>query len=1206
MNMTLEHDVQPVNVSSWHYPCPNILADMPLEGHVRIEASAGTGKTYTLEHLVVDRLVRTSASLGEILVMTFTEKATAELKQRIRKLLTDVILKAEHTKSFETNTGAHLYLNDDHQLMWCFDQETRRKLELTLFGFDEAPIFTIHGFCSRILREQAFFLGEPLLQERVDTKTLFREIWRDYLSSADAQKSDAQQVLTAWLDAKKETGLFSLLYDAFNAKYARYAFEPNSNAQIQISRLKASDGLDALEQSVEHAAIRNEARSELIRESRSLFNLLQEIAEAPQSLERLNEINWKAVVSPHRTRVGTGKFKFPDGLTEPAASWHQAAKSLHVMWQVMTSEAFEVLDFLLPKLAGHMTARKRRDFLFDYDDLLHRLHQVLVIENNTALASELRAQYRYALVDEFQDTDEIQWQIIEQIFLATAGSQLILIGDPKQSIYGFRGAEIETYLRAGIRLEERVGEAPTDIYLDTNFRSSNSLLDGLNLILLQSDEQPFFSGRTSYNTPVKCGKPQLCIHNQDGQVVPAISLVPFRPPSRGNKLAAGDLLGHYAQRVTVEIIHLLSASPFTIVGNTPDEGRQVEPSDILILVRKNSEAREIESVLRAANLPVAQAPSGSVFKSNEALAVLDLLKAIASPAQTAAWTRVLAGPFFGLNWVDISALGQQRPAALQVRLEQWHELSKKGRIEQVLSEAYELTNLELRSALFDQDDQELLNLRAVLNYTAVEAQRRHLRIHQLITWFEDIMADIEAAPDPYADAPPAPENSNSIRIMTMHASKGLESPVVFLCGGFSSLKKPLIYRSSAMGAKSVFLSAHLPEAVLADVTESEREEDEKLLYVGLTRASVKLYLPFIESEASIKGMYEYLNQRLKRLMTDDRLSASSFIVEPTKRHSAEHWTHQTDLEALPEEKTILQTLVQMPKEWSEAQTPITSYSKLKQHQKLTQETDQMAQFLSTEQSQPTLLDPEFTDPDLMMGESEVSETLVGGKEMGQVLHDCLEHIDGLVWMDRDKTEFLASPEVVCVASTAINKHRIDQDALPSVLTLIWDVLNAKLKLTDEIHLPALGSLPMLKEMEFLYPAPSNHDSPEGYIRGFIDGLFQFEGRYYWLDWKSDRLPDYSPQSLQSHVQSHYGIQAQLYTLALERLLRIENKTQYDALMGGLIYVYLRGVNPEDTGSNAGVFFSHPTYEDTRHFEQEWSVRGLYSPPTFNLPPDGKA
>ena len=350
----------------------------------------------------------------------------------------------------ESDQTACLYLAGPDQLMWCFDQTIRRKLELTLFGFDEAPIFTIHGFCSRILREQAFFLGEPLLQERVDTKTLFREIWRDYLSSPEAQEEDAQAVISNWLTSKKEPALFSLLYDAYNAKYARYAFEPLPAAHAHIETLKNADGLKAIEAVIGQAAIRSNDRVDLVNESKSLLNLVNESPQDCESFGRLHEIRWKSIIAPRGTRISADKFKFPDGLTGLAAQWYQAAKSLHVIWQVMASEAFLVLDHLLPKLATHMTDKKRRDFLFDYDDLLHRLHQVLVIEDNQTLATALRTHYKYALVDEFQDTDEIQWQIVEKIFLAEHGSQLILIGDPKQSIYGFRGAEIETYPPSGI------------------------------------------------------------------------------------------------------------------------------------------------------------------------------------------------------------------------------------------------------------------------------------------------------------------------------------------------------------------------------------------------------------------------------------------------------------------------------------------------------------------------------------------------------------------------------------------------------------------------------------------------------------------------------------------------------------------------------------------------------------------------------------
>ena len=166
-------------------------------------------------------------------------------------------------------------------------------------------------------------------------------------------------------------------------------------------------------------------------------------------------------------------------------------------------------------------------------------------------------------------------------------------------------------------MKKLVGSPPTDVYLDTNFRSSSSLLDGLNLILLQSDTAPLFSGRTLYSKPVKCGKPSLQIETDDGVNLAAISLLPFRPPSRGKKLAAGDLMGHYANRLTEEIIHLLSSSAPILVSSKQHDKRCLTPSDILILVRKNSEAKEIERVLRSVNLPVAQAPSGSVFKSRE-------------------------------------------------------------------------------------------------------------------------------------------------------------------------------------------------------------------------------------------------------------------------------------------------------------------------------------------------------------------------------------------------------------------------------------------------------------------------------------------------------------------------------------------------------------------------------------------------------------
>ena len=1190
----------------WSYPCPTVLDEIPLSGHVQIEASAGTGKTFTLEHLVVDRLVRTDAKLTEILVMTFTEPATAELKLRIRKLLTDVILNATQLETAIEAQSADLWTDTDGEYHWRFSDEVRRKLELTLFGFDEAPIFTIHGFCNRILREQAFFLGEPLLQERVDSETLLREVWRDYLSSPAAQAPEVTSVLTSWLDHKEESTLFSLLNDAFKGKYLQYGFKPFTHMHTCKDVLLSETTYTAFMADVERAAIRKTARESLKTEVSSLRRVLSLPLEKSELLEALSGIEWSRIIKPHGQGRTAEQIKYPEALSGASKQWYEAMVDTYHLTQMLDSEDYHAIHTLLPPLSAAMQLRKRRDFQFDYDDLLFRLHDVLVTQENKTLAAQLRDQYTFALIDEFQDTDQIQWQIIERIFLGEDGSQLILIGDPKQAIYRFRGAEIETYLDAARRLEDLVGTSPTEVFLDTNYRSSAGLIDGINQIFRQSDESPIFSGEIGYTTPVKCGRKNLALVHPDGAVEPPITLLPYRPVGRHSKVPAGPLRDHYVKTVTKEILHLLS-EPLMLIQEEKGASTVVKPAHILVLVRTNAEAKTIEASLRSAHLPVAQAPSGSVFQSAEAYAVLDLLRAVLSPSSTNAWTRVLTGPFFSKAYTEASAADKVRPAALKIRLEQWQALANSGRLERVLNEAYRFTSLELRSALNEREDQTLLNLRAVLNYCAVEVQKRKLRLGQLIEWLESILAGIEPPPDPFSDAPPAPESSNSIRIMTFHKSKGLEAPIVFICGGFGGMRKQQICRSSCYGGKQVFLGNYLPKAVERDVARAEREEEQRLLYVALTRASVKLYLPYVDIDTPLKGMYHLLNLRLRTLNLANRLDSTRFDMSADRGEPLGPAVTSGNKPALPDADMILDAITPKHFTWADSETPITSYSKLKRHQKAVTEADRADNFMAAAPSTSTQLDPETANtlsPNVIE-ESTLSAQLSGGKQMGQVLHDCLELIDIQAHLGGTKTEFIASANARKIANKAATKHQTSTDETPIVLALVWDVLTTSFKLNGKEALPPLGQLTLVKEMEFLYPYPSGVDADRGYIRGFIDALFVHNGKYYWLDWKSDRLEDYQQNAISAHVQTHYGIQAQLYTLALTRLLRIQSQTDYDTRVGGLMYVYLRGVASDATESNQGLFFMRPNYEDLLVFESEWTARGLYEPPPLSIQQKGQ-
>ena len=338
-------------MSDLKYRRPQILDRIPLDRHALIEASAGTGKTYTIENLIVEILLRTDTTIDKILVVTFTEKATSELRARIRTTLESVITGASAKEVDDKDKGE-------------IGEEGIRKLREALFSFDRAPIQTIHSFCHRILSELAFQTGTRFKVEVTDALSSFHEAFRAELREHIAGDQTANRLLAEWLETYSS---------------------PASKAYVRLEKL--------------------------------LFDAHQKRYLLTDELARNSQLSKD----------------------------QRAALSLEV----------RITDEFLPRIATRMEKLKRERGLLDYDDMLAWFARALDEDGGAALASTLRERYQHALIDEFQDTDELQWKIFRRIFVEGEKNPIYLIGDPKQAIYSFRGADVFTYLAARDELTAR-------------------------------------------------------------------------------------------------------------------------------------------------------------------------------------------------------------------------------------------------------------------------------------------------------------------------------------------------------------------------------------------------------------------------------------------------------------------------------------------------------------------------------------------------------------------------------------------------------------------------------------------------------------------------------------------------------------------------------------------------------------------------------
>ena len=1192
--------------------------------HAIVEASAGTGKTYILEHLIVDLLLRTNATLDQILVVTFTEKATTELIHRVRRKLEELSELCEDHLPADAPDGAGFTHGDDDD--WTLDTPAREKLRRALLGFDRANILTIHAFCQRILTENAFVQGRLFNEEATEDRDAFHAAFAETLRHDVRAGSDEAVLLEAWRRCgntieRIEDKLFnvttklSCIYPPRAGAIRpdlRYYAEGLARLAAGWPALDPSD--DVLKETLKKSGVSGASTGAVVKRLRAVSLALDEKNQGLGALlAALARIEFGA-----ETKDKEGIFTWllarlprPTTNVPLAAQLHAATAALD---RALASLSALLANHLVPLVRTRLERRKREAGLFDFQDMLTLVARSLEGDGARAraLLGTLRARYRYALIDEFQDTDETQWQIFRRLFFdAGAPGVLTLVGDPKQAIYSFRGADVHTYLRA----RDELGAVQEPLVLTASYRATATLVAAQNALLDQSDPAPFFraGGSIQYQHPVSCGRPELALVDaRGGAAAPVVVLdVVCGPKKTGPRLNFYEIKPALLDGITREIERLLSDEGR--LGLREGDGRTATPlgaRDIFVLTRTVRESREVGEALRARRIPFAYFKQEKLFDTVEADAVLDLLRALAEPDDRSARFRAFITGFFGLTLLDLAAC-DDLPAdhPLMQRLEDWRALGEAGQIDQLFARIIDDSGLISRE-LFAQGVKGRASERAITNYLHLfellqhEVGRDPCTLRELAQRLGGYVAGTRKPPGRNADVQRLETDADAVQIMTIHHAKGLEAGVVFVYGAtwpFFGSEVRMFHDEE--GRRTIWVGCQ-PEAENALYDDDQNDEERRVLYVALTRARGRLYLPRYPAPPTcqLRGAYRFVNDRLHALLggiTPDEVRRL-FQIEPVPCPLAPAPPAPADnLAAALEAWHAPPALVSAPvphAAFHQAATTragfmVTSYSAMRRaHQRFVPaETLDAAGDDASDAAQVAAL----------VRAAAPADELPRGRLAGSFLHEIIEDLP-LATLERAPAldDWCVLPEVVALFEQMRRRHDQQTAHLAHAQRLVHTALTAPVRLGDTV-VPGLGrAAHPTREMEFIYPIPdvrhpefSPHAAPSaadgapwrierGVVKGFIDYLFEHEGRIYVCDWKSDGLPSWDPAELAAHCEGHYTVQAELYTVAVVRLLGISDADGFDRRFGGVLYCFLRGMRADDP--TAGVYFRRPGWAEVQN------------------------
>ena len=1089
----------------------------PLKGSVLIEANAGTGKTYTLALMYVRLILEEKLLPQNILVVTFTRAATQELRQRLRQKLESLQTQLEHG-NVEADPSDQALLDNIEDKAACLAH-----LRLALLSFDQCCIYTIHGFCEVVLQKYQSQVSLPPMDVLVANDAELRlqyiyRFWRQFAPQLDAwmiayltsqnihpQPTQHNKLIAAVDEVLNKPGLHEQQNTADNQNLAEIL------THVQQMRMRwLKDRPEVLNQLQQLGFNKNSVIGKDLQRCMDAVDTLMD------SGARHDDVAYLGI---EKIRKALPKAQQSVDLVPFHAALDALLKVLDTLPVVI---ARLCVDFV--KLELHK--RKQNTGIYVYDDQI--TYVAYMLQHNNHLGPQLAQQYQAIMVDEFQDTDQRQYQIFKNIHKHAPNALFAMVGDPKQSIYGFRGADVYAYQAAKKAVDQ-------EYRLTTNWRSVPAVIDFIN---------------DFYNQHQVCGLEPFdipWITHVASLAAPTQHVDLHDPLYKKTVIYAQPQDDSYRHWLVAELQRLLSGE--VLLGDSAAKAQ-----DIAILVHSNRLADAYYELLLKHNIPAVLWSDKSIFSTPLAYAYYVLLEALL----TANPKRIKALLLTELIGETLESIVSADFHALSAVFVDYRYSLEHSPLSEVLNRFYVDFGVD-QQLLSRLDGERLLTDREHLHELITEREQQGLTTEAIIQWLAVAQQQTSEFDDAHRRR--LESDQRSVSIITIHKAKGLEFPVVIL---------PELHHMQVYPFRQSMVMPIHQDGQSRLIWQPDKENKEqywqqsaseqlRLLYVAMTRACQRLYMinqiPMDRQGEQKPKSNQVIAQRVQTVMGSESLSA--WLEEPVALEASQY---KAIAQGERSQKTILNQLQRTLAE----PLQVHSYSEIHQSQPKSHTLPEL----------PSVADAATAQLDIF--------TFPRGAMAGSCLHEIMEFVDPHSDSMHDTIERI------------LNRYSIDLKWMSVVSQHTRSVFSKQL--VEDMTLDSCHNL--LKEMDFLLPIDSVPDaligswlsrtrgqnisfenqSLHGYLTGSIDLFFKHQERYYILDYKSNHLGDaiaaYDMPRMQQEIEAHdYDLQYLLYTVAaVKHIQQIEPNFDYDAHFGGVIYLFLRGVN--DANDN-GIYFHKP-------------------------------